>query len=131
MVLFWLIASMWLGLPKRNHLPLLLATCIQDLTLVSVSVDGKDLDKAHYEVTEKELTIKGDALPAGKPYSLKVGFGGIQGSGFRGLQGQGLSPLYGNGEGVDHQGRSSASNSLKVGFWGCQGLWVWRVQACV
>ena len=81
MFLFWLFASVWLGSPKRNYLPFLPATCIQDLTLVSVSVDGKDLDKAHYEVTEKELSIKGEALPAGKPYSLKVGFWGS--SGFR------------------------------------------------
>lgn len=83
---------MWLGLPKRNHLPLLLATCIQDLTLVSVSVDGKDLDKAHYEVTEKELTIKGEALPAGKPYSLKVGFGGASGLRVSGASRPGFEP---------------------------------------
>ena len=41
---------------------------------VACQVNGKDVDKAHYVLTEKTLTVHGAALPGGgkEPYQLQV-----------------------------------------------------------
>lgn len=43
----------------------------KDVTLVSIKVNGKDLDASQYEVTEKKLTVHGAALPLGE-YTLQI-----------------------------------------------------------